>query len=82
MRRLAERKTRLIFETAAKARYRGEDRPIIVEPRMSGHSLSVRLKGTRVAYEISWRWIFDRAAMLEADRNRGSKRERGKAGAA
>jgi len=70
MTKLSERKTRLLFETEAVARYRGKQRPIVIEPDMQGHTLALRLKGTRVRYEISRGAVFDQAAKIYADRVR------------
>jgi hypothetical protein len=70
MTKLTERKTRLLFETEATARYRGKLRTIVVEPDMQGYTSALRLKGTQVRYEISWEAVFDQAAKIYADRAR------------
>jgi hypothetical protein len=74
MTRLSERKTRLTFETAATARYRGKERAIVVEPDLEGQLVALRLKGTRVRYELSWQAIYNRAAMVHADRARAERK--------
>ena len=74
MTRLRERKTRLLFETEATARYRGKERAIVIEPDVRGYTLALRLKGTRVRYEISWEAVFDRAAKIYVDHAREQRR--------
>ena len=69
---LTKRKTRLSFSTSATARYRGKERPIVVE--VFPEYASVRLLGTRTRYEISWRGVFDVAAEIHARRERERKK--------
>jgi hypothetical protein len=70
MTKLRERKTRLTFETEALARHRGKLRNIVVEPGDDGLVVALRLKGTKVRYEIGWGGIFNQAAKLFADAER------------
>ena len=62
MTRLAERKTRLSLITNQTARYRGQDRAVVVE--VSPEIATLRLLGTRTRYEVSWRGVFDYAAAV------------------
>lgn len=71
---LRDRKTRLIFETDQHIRYRGKLRAVIVCP--SPWLCAVRLKGTRVVYEISWETVFTRAAQIVADGQRAERKAR------
>lgn len=74
--RLTERKTRLNLITNQTARYRGQDRAVVVE--VSPDIATLRLLGTRTCYEVSWRGVFDYAAAIYADRQRSRKKaERG-----
>ena len=72
MTRLAERKTRLSLITNQTARYRGQDRAVVVE--VSPDIATLRLLGTRTRYEVSWRGVFDYAAEVYADRERRRKK--------
>lgn len=71
---LAKRKTRLSFETSDTFRYRGRQRQIVIEA--TEFTASVRLKGTRQRYEISWAGVFDQAVKIHVDRLRAEKRAR------
>jgi hypothetical protein len=78
MTKLRERKTRLTFETEAEVKYRSKFRTIVVEPDHEGHTVALRLKGTRVRYEASWHAIYDFAAKIFANHERtlrNAKRE-------
>lgn len=82
MTRLSMRKTRLQFMTSALIRYRGKNRPVIVE---AGELVStVRLAGTRQRYYFTWQGVFEHAAELfvrmERERRRQERKQR-KAGA-
>lgn len=79
MTKLATRKTRLSFETEATVRYRGQDRPVLVECDSTGHHAGLRLKGTRVRYEVSWRGVYDFAAKVKAERDRAERKAKKKA---
>lgn len=70
---LRQRKTRLIIETDTMLR----GRCIIVEP--SPFIATVRLKGTRTRYQISWESVFMRAAQIAADQLRAERKARRKA---
>ena len=76
MTRLAQRKTRLTFETEATERYRGRERAIVVETDGEGFTASFRLKGTRVRYEASWVGLFHFAAKIAADRAKAERKAR------
>ena len=69
---LRTRKTRLSFETDQEVRYRGKMRPLIVEP--SPWFCVVRLKGTRLRYEIPWYAVFMKGAQLLADKQREDRK--------
>lgn len=71
---LRDRKTRLTFETDQELRYRGRLRPVVVMPQP--WFCAVRLKGTRVAYEISWETIFKHAAQIFADKQREERKSK------
>lgn len=73
---LAQRKRKLIFETAAEVRYRGRFRPVIVEPDAQGFTVAVRLKGTRTRYEGSWEGVFQHFGKLAADRARAERKQK------
>jgi len=75
---LRNRKRRLKFETDQEIRYRSKMRPVIVEP--NAWFCAVRLKGTRVRYEIAWETIFKRAAMIHADKLRAERKLKRKRG--
>lgn len=79
MTRLSQRKSRLSFETEAQVRYRGKYRSVIVEPDLRGDVVSLRLKGTRVRYELTWQGIFERGAIVHADRQRRERKAARKA---
>jgi hypothetical protein len=61
---LSNRKTRLRFETSDSVK----GRAVVVD--VSPFTASVRLKGTRTAFEISWAGIYYQAAKVAADRLR------------
>jgi len=69
---LRSRKTRLTFETDQEVRYRGKMRPLIVEP--TPYFCGVRLKGTRVLYEVPWYTVFLKGAQIFADEKRRDKK--------
>jgi hypothetical protein len=75
MTRLRQRKTQLSFITNATARYRGKDREIVITALPD--TAIIRLLGTRVQYEVSWRGVHDLGARIAA-----SKKPVGKRGAA
>ena len=64
MTRLRQRKTQLAFITNATVRYRGKDRDIVIEALPD--TAVVRLLGTRVKYEVSWRGVHDLGARIES----------------
>lgn len=68
MTRLARRKTRLSLITNATVKYRGKEREVVIE--VHPEIAEVRLKGTRIRYEVSWRGIHDYAARVAAERGR------------
>jgi hypothetical protein len=71
--RVAERKTRLTFETDATMMYRGEARSIVIEVP-DGHTVALRLKGTRQRLLASWEGIYVHAAKREAERQRAERK--------
>lgn len=72
MSRLRERKTKLEFITNATARYRGKEREIVIEALPD--TAIIRLLGTRVKYEVSWRGVHDLGARIAASRVSMGKR--------
>ena len=74
MTRLDKRKSKLIIETSDTVRERGRLREVIVEPHSNGYTLSVRLKGCRMKYDLSWGGVYAFAARVAADRMRAEKK--------
>lgn len=74
---LANRKTRLTFETSGLVRYRGKLREIVVEA--TPYSATVRLKGTRQRFETSWAGIFNHAVKVQVEARRAAKKAARKA---
>ncbi len=72
MKRIAERKSRLTFETDQEIRYRGKMRAVIVEP--SPFFCTVRLKGSRVRYEVPWYAVYLKGAQIFADQQREQRK--------
>ena len=70
MRKLTQRKRRLIVETPCVIR----GRPLVVDVEASG--LQLREKGRRSKIDISWAQIYNRAAEIAADRLREARRQR------
>jgi hypothetical protein len=70
MTRLAERKTRLQFETSA--RYRGVALVALPTP----HDLILREKGRRTAFAVPWLAVYELAMKLAANEARRLKLER------
>jgi len=71
---IAERKTRLIFETGELIRERGRMRELIVEARPLWAVL--RLKGLRNELAVSYESIYQLAAKQRADEVRRQKAKR------
>lgn len=69
---LAERKTKLVFETAETVRECGRSRSVIIEAQP--YIALVRLKGTRKAFPISYGAIYHAAARLAAVEARSAKK--------
>jgi hypothetical protein len=72
MTRLRQRKTKLEFITNATMRYRGRERDVVIEA-FPDYAV-IRLLGTRVRYEISWRGVHDQAARIASARQPIGKR--------
>lgn len=72
MSQLAKRKTRLVVEFAETVRECGKYREVLME--LTPFGVKVRLKGLRASFEISPAAIYNRAALLEAERVRAEKR--------
>jgi hypothetical protein len=79
MRSLAERKTRLVFETADVVHECGHDRQVAVEAH-PGYAV-VRLKGTRQGYCISYGAIYHAAVRLTVQGESGPRKATRKRGA-
>lgn len=71
MSRLRERKTKLEFITNATARYRGKDREIVIEALPD--TAIIRLLGTRVKYEVSWRGVHDLGARIASNKKNAAR---------
>lgn len=69
---LATRKTRLQFTTSDCVRYRGKLREIIIEA--SEYTATVRLKGSRTRFEISWAGIYNQAAKIYVEKQRAERK--------
>jgi hypothetical protein len=69
---LRNRKTRLSFETDQEIRYRGKMRPVVVHP--NPWYCTVRLKGSRICYDVSWETIFAKGAQLFADKQKAERK--------
>lgn len=90
MTRLAERKTRLTFETeetvrsysrpkrGSRNRPRQIQRQIIIETDHTGYGGFVRLKGARVRMPFSWQGVYEAACRVEAERRRRERKQRRK----
>ncbi len=75
MTRIAERKTRLRAETSAVVR----QRPLIVELDADGYGLTIRERGRRTGYAVSWTSIFVLGATQAANQRRAERAARQKA---
>lgn len=75
---LDQRKTKLIFETAALVRERGKCRNVVIEALPL--CAVVRLKGTRTSYAIDYAAIYHHAARIRAEFVRREKAKAKKAG--
>ncbi len=73
---LAKRKSRLSFETSDSVRYRGRLREVVIEA--NEYTASVRLKGTRQRYPISWAGIFNLAVKLHVEQLRKDRKNKKK----
>jgi hypothetical protein len=71
MRSLAQRKTRLVFETEDAIFERGRNRQIVIEAR-PGYCY-LRLKGSRRRYPICYAAIYHRAVDIASDQARRDK---------
>ncbi len=69
---LADRKTRLVFETSDQVLERGAYRPVIIEAH-PGYAV-LCLKGPRTRYEICYGTVYQQAARIAAERRRAEKR--------
>ncbi len=71
---LNKRKSRLTFETSDAVRERGKLREVIIEA--TEYTASVRLKGTRKRFEISWAGIYNHAVRVAVEKARAEKKAR------
>ena len=78
MTRLAERKTRLVFETSDSVFERSQSRQIVIEARPA--YCIVRLKGQRRGFPICYAAIYSRAVQMAAEDSRRAKSAVKKAG--
>lgn len=74
MTRIAQRKTRLRLQTAALFR----SRPLVVEISRDGYGLTIRERGRRAAYSVSWATIYTVAATQAAHARRAEQLARRK----
>lgn len=72
MRKLVQRKHRLVFETPCVIR----GRPLMIEVEPFG--VELREKGRRSRIPITWAQIYNRAAEMAADRARHARRKSSK----
>jgi hypothetical protein len=78
MKALAQRKTRLVFETADTVFDAGQLRPVIVEPRPG--CMTLRLKGTRRSYVMTYAAVYTAAVWRADEEKRKAKAAERKAG--
>lgn len=71
---LATRRTKLTVETADTIRERGKLREVILE-FSSPYYCTVRLKGQRTRYALSYGAIFNRAVALAVEKARAERKE-------
>lgn len=69
---IAKRKSRLTFETSDVIRYRGKLREVVIEA--SEYTASVRLKGTRQRFEVSWAGLYNHAVKVAVERQRAERK--------
>ncbi len=69
---LAKRRTRLTFETSDSVRYRVKLREVIIEA--NEYTASIRLKGTRQRFEISWAGIYNQAVKVAVAASRAERK--------
>ena len=74
MTKLAERATRLRFQTSAEVRSCGASRPIIITA--TPLCCVVRLLGTRQEFTVTWEAIHDPAGRQAADRARAERKSK------
>lgn len=72
MTHLAKRKTQLKFYTEDMVREAGRLREVVIEA--NPYTATVRLKGLKTPYEISWAAIWATAVKMEANRKRAEKK--------
>ena len=72
MTRLASRKSRLLIETSDTVRERGKLREVVLEPHP--YTVSVRLKGMRQRFEVSYAGIYHFAAKVAAEKARAERK--------
>lgn len=69
---LAKRKSRLTFETSDVVRYRGRLREVVIEA--TEYTASVRLKGTRQRFEVSWAGVYNHAVKVAVEKQRAERK--------
>lgn len=67
-----KRKTRLTFETSDSVRHRGKLREVVIEA--GEYTASVRLKGTRQRFELSWAGIYNMAVRIAVEKARTERK--------
>lgn len=71
---LASRKTKLRFETSDSVRYRGKLREVVVDA--TEYTATIRLKGSRQRFEISWAGIWNQAVKIAVEKQRAERKAR------
>lgn len=74
MTRLTERKTKLIIETSAEVREHGKYRSVVIEAHP--YHATVRLKGMRTSFEVSYEAIYSLAVKQLVAKERAEKKAR------
>ncbi len=72
MGKLSERKTRIVAQTECVLRRR----PLVIE--ITPYTVILREKGTRERYEVSWEYVFYRAAERAAQLKRETRKSKRK----
>jgi len=69
---LAQRKSRLVLVTSDAVFEKGQRREVVVE--VSPYTATLRLKGTRTRFEVSWAGIMNYAVKVAVEKERAEKK--------